>query len=99
MERAGEDKQMGKRVADDLTPYRRLIELQKEMIACSQQHAHSKREQDVLRKQVARELDRLIRRRGTLRHRLRRSTARLITRLPGFALIPMALKTMNSKPS
>jgi hypothetical protein len=95
----GEANQLGKRVVADLTPYRRLIELQKEMIELSQQHEHSKRQHDALRKQVARELEQLVRRRTSLGHRLRRSTARFITRLPGFAMIPIALKTINPKPS
>jgi len=99
MYRSGEEKQVGKRVTDDLTPYRRLIELQKEMIKLSQKHEHSKREHDVLRKRVAREVDRLVRRRASLSQRLRRSTAKLIMRLPGFAFVPIALKTINPKPS
>ncbi len=99
MYRDGEENQMGKRVADDLTPYRRLIELQKEMIALSHKNEHSRRERAVLREQVAREVGLLVRRRASFSHRLRRSTAKFITRLPGFAFIPIALKTINSKPS
>lgn len=99
MYRAGEEKQMGNRLVDDLMPYRRLIELQKEMIALSQKHEHSKREHDVLRKLVACELDLLVRRRASLSQRLRRATAKFITRLPGFAFILIALKTINPRPS
>ncbi len=99
MYRDGEENQRGIKVTDDLTPYRRLIELQKEMIALSQKHEHSKREGTVLREQVAREVEMLVRRRASFSQRLRRSTAKFITRLPGFAFILIALKTINLKPS
>lgn len=95
----GEENQRGIKVADDLTPYRRLVELQKEMIALSQKHEHSKREGARLREQVAREVEILVRRRVSFRQRLRRSTTKFITRLPGFAFILVALKTINPKPS
>ena len=99
MYRDGERNQMGTPVTDDLEPYRRLIELQKEMIKLSQKHAHTKREHDRLRAQVAREVSRLIRRRASFSTRLRQSTTRVITRLPGFAWLPLALKPTNPKPS
>ena len=99
MYRGGEEIQVGKNGADDLTPYRRLIELQKEMIAFSQKHEHSKRQRAVPREQVAREVAMIVRRRTSLRRRLRRSTTRFIMRLPGFAFIPVARKTINPKPS
>ncbi len=86
MYRDGEENQPGHRVADDLTPYRRLVELQKEMIALSQKHEHSKREGAELREQVAREVEMLVRRRASFSQRLRRSTAKFIARLPGFPL-------------
>lgn len=82
---------------DGLESYRRLIKLQKQMVEMSQQHQISKRQRDSLREQVAREAASLARRRESLGHRLRRSTARFITRLPGFALIAVALKAANPK--
>ena len=97
MYRDGEDNQARTKATDDLVPYRYLVKLQKEMIELSQKHEHSKREHAVLRKQVAREVDRLVRRRGSFSHRLRRTTAKFITRLPGFTVIPIALKAINSK--
>src|SRR5688500_7787526 len=56
MHRAGEEKQRGGKVAEDLEPYRRLIGLQKQMIALSHQHERAKRERDTLREEVAREV-------------------------------------------
>ncbi len=99
MYRDGEENQTGHRVVDDLTPYRRLVELQKEMIALSRKNEHSRRERAVLREQVAREVAMIVRRRTSFRHRLRRSTTQFITRLPGFGLLPNVLKTLTPKPS
>ena len=99
MFRCGNDMDKGLRATDALAPYHRLIKLQKEMIALSQKHEHSKREHAVLRKQVAREVDRLVRRRASFSHRLRRSTVKFLAQLPGFTVIPIALKAINSKSS
>ena len=96
----GEGNQKGSKVEDDLAPYRRLVELQKEMIALSQKHEHSKREGAGAEEQVAREVEILVRRRASFSQRLRRSTSKFITRLPGFAVVLVcALKTINSKTS
>jgi hypothetical protein len=74
-----------KKVADDLKPYRRLVELQKQMIELAQQHEQSKRRCDALREQMVREVtDRRPVRRG-LQHRLQQSAAKLLKRVPGFA--------------
>jgi len=97
MDRYGDVDQMGRRRAADLTPYRRLVELQKEMISLSRKNEHSRRERAVLREQVAREVAMIVRRRTSLRLRLRRSTTQFITRLPGFGLLPNVLKTLNPK--
>ena len=82
----GRNKDSGmKMVAEDLEPYRRLVELQKQMIELAQQHEHSKRKRDALREQMTREaMSRSTGHRG-LRHRLQRSAARLLKRVPGFA--------------
>ena len=74
-----------KKVADDLGPYRRLVELQKQMIELAQQHEQSKRRRDALHEQMVREVaDRRTGRCG-LRHRLQQSAAKLLKRVPGFA--------------
>jgi len=73
-----------KKVADDLAPYRRLVELQKQMIELAQQHEQSKRRRDAVHEQMVREITgRRTVRRG-LRHRLQQSAAKLLKRVPGF---------------
>ena len=81
-----------KMVAEDLEPYRRLVELQKQMIELAQQHEQSKRRRDALRDQMVREAtDRRPVHRG-MRHRLQRSAAKLLKRMPGFAPEKAALE-------
>jgi hypothetical protein len=63
-----------------LESYRRLIMLQKQMIELSQQHEQAKRERDVLREKVAREVaDHLLARRS-LRHRWRGKLVKFLKR-------------------
>ena len=50
-----EETQTARPVADDLEPYRRLIELQKQMIGLVQQHEKTKRECAALRLQLLEE--------------------------------------------
>jgi hypothetical protein len=86
-----------KKVADDLEPYRRLVELQKQMIELAQQHEQSKRRRDALREQMLREVtDRRPVRRG-LRHRLQQSAAKLLKRVPGLAAEKPDLGAFNDK--
>jgi hypothetical protein len=86
-----------KKVADDLEPYRRLVELQKQMIELAQQHEQSKRRRDALREQMVREVTgRQPVRRG-LRHRLQQSAAKLLKRVPGFAAGKPNLGAFNPK--
>jgi len=56
--------QAAKPVADDREPYRRLIELQKQMIGLVQQHENTKRECAALRTQLLEEMTGLRRQRG-----------------------------------
>ncbi len=56
MLRDEEEIQTTKLVADDLEPYRRLIELQKQMIGLVQQHEKTKRECAALRAQLLKEM-------------------------------------------
>jgi len=73
-------------VAGDLEPYRRLVDLQKQMIELAQQHEQSKRKRDALHEQMVRdEANRRHNRRG-LRHRLQRSAARFLKRFSGLVL-------------
>jgi hypothetical protein len=84
-------------VAGDLEPYRRLVELQKQMIELAEQHEQSKRKRDALHEQMTREAaNRLPGRRG-LRHRLQRSAANILKRVPGFAAEKPNPGTANHK--
>jgi hypothetical protein len=86
-----------KTAAKDLEPYRRLVELQKQMIELAQQYEQAKRKRDTLHEQMVREVaDRRHDRRG-LRHRLQRSAARLLKRVPGFTTEKTAPGTSNPK--
>ena len=86
-----------KMVTEDLEPYRRLVELQKQMIELAQQHEQSKRRRDALRELMERTVaDRLPGHRG-LRHRLRRSAAKLLQRVPGFTPEKTSPGTVNRK--
>ncbi len=86
-----------KKAMDDLAPYRRLVELQKQMIELAQQHEQSKRRRDALRDQMVREVtDRRPVRRG-LRHRLQQSAAKLLKRVPGFAAGKPNFGALNPK--
>lgn len=69
MYRDGEENQTDNKVAEDLEPYRRLIELQKQMLVLSRQHEQAKRERDMLREEVVQEVADRIRARKSLRHR------------------------------
>jgi len=55
-----QDKNKGgvKSLADELEPYRRLVDLQKQMIELVQQHERTKRECAVLREQLLEEMTR-----------------------------------------
>jgi hypothetical protein len=71
---------------DSLAAYRRLIELQRQMIELGQQHEQSKRECATLREQVTQAASARRRNGKTMRHRLRESAARLLRRMPGFSV-------------
>jgi len=55
MERGGKDIKKSRRVSDDLTPYRKLVTLQKQMIELQQQYERTKRECDDLRGRMKKE--------------------------------------------
>lgn len=54
-ERGGKDVKKSRRVSEDLTPYRKLVTLQKQMIELQQQYEKTKRECDALRGRVKKE--------------------------------------------
>ena len=85
-------------VARDLEPYRRLVELQKQMIELAQHHDQTKRRRDALHEAMAREaVDRQPVRRG-LRHRWQWSAARLLKRVSGFTTGKTAPAGSKHKP-
>jgi hypothetical protein len=88
-----------KTAGDDLEPYRRLVELQKQMIELAQQHEQSKRLRDALRDQMVREVVKPQPARRGLRHRLQKSAAKLWQRVPGLAPVKPDLNAFNHKPS
>jgi hypothetical protein len=99
MARHWNDNAETKTAGDDLEPYRRLVDLQKQMIELAQQHEQSKRLRDALREQMVREVvDRQTVRPG-LRERLCQSAAKLWQRVPGLAPVKPDLNTFNHKPS
>jgi hypothetical protein len=61
-------------LVDDLEPYRRLIELQKQMIELVRQHERTRRECTVLREQLLKEMTRPRRSRRSLRRGIKRLT-------------------------
>jgi len=69
--------------ATGLAAYRRLIELQKQMIEVSQHHEQSRRECEALRVVVAREVAEQVRGRQSLGRRFRTSAIRLFKQSPG----------------
>jgi predicted nucleic acid-binding Zn-ribbon protein len=73
-----EEIQTAKLVADDLEPYRRLIELQKQMIGLVQQHEKTKRECAALRAQLLEEMAGPRQRRRSLRQGIGRAAAGLL---------------------
>ena len=82
----GNDKPGEKKVADDLEPYRRLVELQKQMIELAQQHERTKRRRDALHELMAREVaNRQLHHQGW-RHRLQQSAVNLLKRVPGLTV-------------
>lgn len=77
MARDGKAQQPGKQVGDNLEAYRRLVDLQKQMIELAQQHAQSKRECEALRAQIAQEIATNLHDKRRLHQRLRIAVSRL----------------------
>jgi len=88
----------GKPKAGGLESYRRLIELQKQMIELSREHEETKRECATLREQVAKEMTKKSRSRRTLQHRIQVSARKLLKRVPGMGSIEPKLSALNNKP-
>ncbi len=82
---------------DRLAAYRRLIELQRQMIELGQQHEQAKRECATLREQVTQAA--LARRRNghTMSQRLRESAARIWRRMSGFSVAANPVNVFKTK--
>ena len=91
------DSLRGKPKASSLESYRRLIDLQKQMIELSREHEETKRECAVLREQVARDITKRSRERKKLQHRIQHSAGKLLKRLPGWGSIETKFGVINSK--
>ena len=68
----------------DLEPYRRLVELQKQMIELAQQHEQSRRKRDALHQQIVRDGAGFRRNGATLRSQMQQSAGRLLKRVSGW---------------
>ena len=73
------------KVADDLEPYRRLVELQKQVIALAEQNEKARQECASLRDRMAAEVIGPLPTRRSLSRRLREQAAKVWRRLPRFA--------------
>ena len=76
------ESKQGKPEGNGLESYRRLVELQKQMIELSQQHEQARREFDALREVVAQEVMEQSRSRQSVGTRLRATAIKLLRRSP-----------------
>lgn len=77
MARDGKELQTGRQAGNNLEAYRRLVELQRQMIEVAQQHEQSKRECEALRAQIAHEIVTNLNDKRLLHQRLRTAVSRL----------------------
>jgi hypothetical protein len=84
---------------DDTEPYRRLVELQKQLIEMARQHKQARRDCDTLREQVAHEIMASLSWRGRLRQRLNRSATAWLKRLSRLLTGAPFLRPLNDKQS
>lgn len=101
MARSDDKLERAKPEVTGLESYRRLIELQKQMLVLSRQHEQAKRERDTLREVVAQEVADHIRARKSLRHRWQRKMAMFFKRwrlpqLVGLARFTSRIRTTPS---
>jgi len=97
MARSGKENPGVKLVVEDLEPYRRLVELQKQMIELAEQHEQTKRKRDALREQMAHTVPGRTPGRHGLRHRLQRSAVKFLKHVPGFANAKTGLDPASTK--
>ena len=85
MFRVGQSTQKLKPVGDDLLPYRRLVELQKQMIEMANQHEHAKRACHGLRARMALEIVARQRARQSPIYRFRQTVSAVSKLVSGLA--------------
>ena len=86
MARRDDHSEENKPATTGLDSYRRLIELQRQMIALSQQYEQTRRECDALRDEVVREVADQLKARRSIRHRLHQSAIRYLRLIRGTAV-------------
>ena len=96
---AGHTTREPKSVGDDLLPYRRLVELQKQMIEMAHQHEQAKRACLGLREQMGLEIIARQRARQGPIYRFRQFASGLYPRRSGAALSAAPLNPVRSTPS
>ena len=99
MARHWNDKAEETAVGDDLEPYRRLVDLQKQMIELAQQHEEAKRRRDAAHEEMVRDVANRRRHRRGWRQHLQQSAVRLLKCVPGFAAEKTGSDPVNDKPS
>ena len=99
MARLGNDNAGERKVGDDLEPYRRLVELQKQMIELAEKHEEAKRRRDALHEEVVRTVVNRRRANRNWRHYLPPPAARLLELIPGFPAGKPDPDTLNHKSS
>jgi len=82
-----EEVQSGKQAAGDLEQYRRLVELQKQMIKLARQNEKARRECESLRERVAVEAIASLKKRRSLHQHLRQKAKMTLKRLTRFAVM------------
>lgn len=95
MARSDDTLERAKPTTNGLESYRRLVELQRQMIELSQLHEQTKRERDALREEVTREVIEPMLARRRLRHWLQHSTAKYLRRFRTLSLLNLDKSTVR----
>lgn len=85
-----------RQITDDLEPYRQLIKIQKQLVKMARKHEKTRRECEVLREEMARELLELSAKESKSPTRLRARAMKFIQRLPRSVAADI-LRALNRK--
>src|ERR1051325_10576329 len=97
MSRGVQEVEPRRKVSGDLAQYRRLIELQKQMIKLANQNKKAKRDCAVLREKVAKEVAARLSRKS-LSQRLRQKAKKVLKQLPKFKMEMDSLNAAANNP-